>query len=104
VHGRDSMPIALEDHRLAEVQHALLGLEHPLAGGRLEVQRSTDPQRLAVDAQHTLAVLGLDPGVVAEGDELLAHPVAGPVEAVATQKSHGHSLTVGVHADIAHTG
>jgi hypothetical protein len=55
------------------VEHALLDLHQLRAAGVLEDQRLPQSQGLAVDLVDPLAAVVLDPVVIADRDQLLAH-------------------------------
>src|SRR5215208_7197931 len=73
VHRRDLLTIALDRHLVAHAQLALLDLGHFPAGRILQQDRLAEPHRLAVDTIGAVTGFILDPEVVADRDELLAH-------------------------------
>lgn len=63
-------------HAVFNAQHTLLHLGKLIAVRVFEDQGLSHAQRLAVDFEYPLALLVLDPEIVAYGDHLLAHLVA----------------------------
>jgi hypothetical protein len=62
-----------ELHRAADVQHPVLDVDDLVAVGVFEDERRAGAHRLAVDLEHLLAVVVLDPVVVTDREQLLAH-------------------------------
>src|SRR4051794_10196272 len=86
---RDGVATALDLHRVADVQLLLLHGEELRTAGILEHERVADPHGLAVDLERPVAGLVLDPEVVADREQLLAHPVLrAAVVVAAPQQSH----------------
>src|SRR5439155_7360339 len=76
LYRRDGVPARVLDlHRVPYPGHALLDLQQLPAVAIFEDQRLADPQGLAVDLEDPLALVVLDPVVVADGHQLLAHAV-----------------------------
>src|SRR3954447_19657505 len=80
---RDRVAVALDLHLVADGQALLLDRVELLAVRALEHERLPEPQRLPVDLEGLVLVLGLDPVVVADREHPLAHPVPGPAIVVA---------------------
>src|SRR6185436_5536022 len=83
---------ALDHHLVADAELALLDLRDLVATGILEDERVPEAHRLAVDPEGAVALLVLDPVVVSDRDQLLAHLVAdgrGVFVAVSSQRGHG---------------
>ena len=57
------LAVALNLHRVSNVQLLLLERVQLIAGRRLQHERVTDPQRLTVHLERALTVTGLDPEV-----------------------------------------
>src|SRR4051794_623638 len=89
LHRRHRLPVPLDLHGVADVELLLLDLKELLTRGALEDECAPDPKRLAVDLECALAGFGLDPGVVADREQLLLHLVARATEpAVLAQQPH----------------
>ena len=74
---------ALDLHALPDPQHLLLDLAPLDAVGVFEDEGVADPERFAVDFEGPLALLVLDPKIVADGHQPLLHLVAGRAAATA---------------------
>src|SRR5262249_31593463 len=79
---RHRVPIALDFHGVADVQLLLLDLEELITRWALQDERLTDAESFSVDLERALPVLGLDPIVVADREQLPAPPVARPTRLV----------------------
>src|SRR5207249_4470306 len=64
-------------HLVADAELPLLDLRDLAPARILEHEGLADPKRLAVDLEGAVAFLVLDPVVVADGQQLLSHAVAG---------------------------
>ena len=82
---------ALDRHLVADAEHLLLDLRQLVAAGILEDEGVARPNGFAVDLEHPVAVVVLDPEVVPDRHELLAHLELGAVKAPAAQP-HRRSL------------
>src|SRR5271169_4029075 len=72
----DPVPVPVFDlHRVADMEHVLLDLHQFRAMGVLEDQCLAQPQGFAVHLVDPLAPVVLDPVVIADRYQLLAHPV-----------------------------
>ena len=76
VNGGGGVASALDGDLVADGQLALLDPRDLAAGGILEDEGLAQADRLAVDLVGPVALLVLDPEVVADGEELLAHEEA----------------------------
>src|SRR5207244_632228 len=91
---RHELTVALYFHRVADAELLLLDLEQLLARRGLKDERAPAPKRFAVDLERALAVLGLDPEVVTNREDLFVHLVARAAESVVpAQKSHARLLS-----------
>src|SRR3954454_7816173 len=94
VDRRHRPPVALDRHRVAHVELALLDLRHLAPGAVLEHERLADAQRLPVDLVDPVAVLVLDPGVIPDRRELLPHLEAPDLRSVAAMPQESHARTL----------
>src|SRR6478735_4972826 len=76
----DAVLVVDDVHGVAHAQLALLELEQLVAACVLEDEGVADPHGLAVHLERASALLVLDPGVVADRDQLLPHPVRRPAD------------------------
>src|SRR5262249_12627698 len=77
---------ALDLHGVAHAHHLLLDLGELLPLRALKDQRLPDAQGFAIDLVDALATVILDPKVVADRDQLLAHLIAGRVATSAKRR------------------
>jgi hypothetical protein len=92
--GRDRASVPLDLHLVAHAELALLELGHLSARGVLEHQRLANAERLAVDTERPGAVLLLDPVVVPDREQTLAHLITradGAFLTMVSQTSHRRS-------------
>src|SRR5215813_1840939 len=75
-HGHPVTVWPLDLHAVPDVQHPFLDLAQLAAVHVLEQDRLAEPQRLAIELEHPLAVVVFDRVVVADGEHALAHLVA----------------------------
>lgn len=68
----DVVTVALDLHRVPDVQGLLLDLEELFAGRVPQDQRAPEAERIAVDLERSFARLALDPEVLADREYLLA--------------------------------
>src|SRR3982750_4423449 len=73
VDGRDGVAVALDGDLVADAGLALLGACPPLSGGVFEEEGWAPPNRLAINLVGAFAFFILDPEVIADGQQLLAH-------------------------------
>src|SRR6185436_14243293 len=83
---------ALDHHLVADAELALLDLRDLVATGVLEDERVAEAHRLAVDPEGAVALLVLDPVVVSDRDQLLAHLVADGRGVLVAVSSQGHGV------------
>src|SRR5690606_11606317 len=77
LHQGDPVALRVLDlHAVLDAQHALLDLQQLIAVAILKYQRLANAQRLAVNLVHALAIPVLDPEIITDGGDLLAHLVA----------------------------
>jgi hypothetical protein len=88
--SRQGVALPLDRHLVANAQLALLDLGDLVAVGVLEHERLANTQSLAVDTERPPSLLVLDPVVVADGEQLLAHlkPFAVGLVVAAPQETH----------------
>src|SRR5262249_11587590 len=86
----NGVAVALELHLVAHAQLLLLDREQLLARPRLQHQRVTDPERLPVDLERTLAAVSLDPVIATDREHLLAHLVLRPAVIVTAAAKQWH--------------
>src|SRR4051794_10717728 len=70
LHRADRASVTLQLHGVPDAQLLLLDLEQLVARRRLEHEGAAQPQRLAVDLERVPVLLGVDPEVVSDGEEL----------------------------------
>jgi hypothetical protein len=80
--GGELLPVALDHHRAADGDHLLVeGEQHLVRTAVLQLEGVPQSHGLAVDQVDLVAVLVLDPVVVAHGDQAFAH-----------HESHGYGV------------